>query len=124
MASIIWLAGLLTAGLGGWAVWDPKLMYRVLGWTQKEMMFYATALIKAAFGVVMLVWARGCNRPGVIIALGLVTLTGSIAAIIAPRNQTRKLMNYLLRQPPWIFRVWGLLGVAVGVLIIWAGWPR
>jgi uncharacterized protein YjeT (DUF2065 family) len=124
MASIIWLVGLLTAGLGGWAVWDPKMLTRLLNWTQKEMMFYTIALIKAAFGVIMLVWSRSCNRPAVIIALGLITLIGSIAAIIAPRNQTQKLMNYLLRQPQWIFRVWGLLGVAAGILIVWAGWPK
>jgi uncharacterized protein YjeT (DUF2065 family) len=123
MASIIWLMGLVTAGLGGWAVWNPKVLTQVLGWAQKEMWFYSSAVIKAAFGVIMLVWARSCNRPGVIIALGLVTLIGSIAAIIAPRNHTQKLMNYLLRQPQWIYRVWGLLGVVIGILIIWAGWP-
>lgn len=124
MASIIWLMGLLTAGLGGWTVWDTKLLTRLLGWTRKEMMFYTTAVIKAAIGVIMLVWSRSCNRPGVIIALGLITLIVSIAAIVAPRHQTQKLMNYFLRQPQWIYRVWGLLGVAIGILIVWAGWPR
>lgn len=124
MASIIWLMGLLAAGLGGWAVWNPKMMSRLLSWTQKEMLFYTTAVIKAAFGIIMLVWAHACNRPGVIIALGIITLVGSIAAIIAPRKHTQKVMNYLLRQPQWIYRIWGLLGVAIGILIVWSGWPR
>jgi uncharacterized protein YjeT (DUF2065 family) len=124
MASIIWLVGLLTAGLGGWAAWNPKVTSRLLGWTQKEMMYYTAAVIKAAFGAIMLVWGRSCNRPGVIITIGLITLIGSIAAIIAPRSQTKKLMNYFSRQPQWIYRVWGILGVVVGILIIWAGWPN
>jgi uncharacterized protein YjeT (DUF2065 family) len=124
MASIIWLMGLVITGLGGWTVWNPKLLRGLLGWIQKEMVFYITSIIRAAIGVIMLVWARSCHRPGVIITVGIIILTISIALIIAPRHQTQKLMNYLLRQPQWIFRVWGLLGVAVGILIVWAGWPK
>jgi uncharacterized protein YjeT (DUF2065 family) len=124
MASIIWLMGLLAAALGGWAVWNPKVLTRLLGWAQKEMLFYTLSVIKAAFGVIMLVWSRSCNRPGVIVALGVITLIGSIAAIIAPRNQTQKIMNFFSRQPQWFCRAWGLIAVAVGILIVWAGWPK
>jgi hypothetical protein len=124
MASIIWLMGLLIAGLGGWAVWEPKVLTRLLGWIQKDMLFYSAAVLKAAFGVIMLVWSRSCNRPGVIIALGIITLTGSIAAIIAPRIHTQKIVNFFLRQPQWFCRAWGIIAAVVGILIIWAGWPR
>jgi hypothetical protein len=124
MASIIWLAGLLIAGLGGWTVWDPKVLKKLLGWVQKEMVFYATSIIRAAVGVIMLVWARSCHRPGVIITIGIIILTVSIALIVAPRNQTQKIVHFLLRQAPWFFRLWGIVVIAVGILIVWAGWPK
>lgn len=124
MAAIIWLAGLLTTGLGAWAVWQPEFLIRILHWSRKGFVFYIITLIKAAFGVIMLVWARACNRPGVIIALGIITLTGCIAAILAPRSQTQKITTFLVGRPRWFHRFWGLVGVIIGILIIWAGWPK
>jgi uncharacterized protein YjeT (DUF2065 family) len=124
MASIIWLMGLVAAGLGGWTVWNPKVLRGLLGWIQKEVAFYTTSILRASIGVIMLVWAHACHRPGVIITVGIIILTVSIALIIAPRNQTQKIVNFLSRQGQWFFRLWGIVIIAVGILIVWAGWPR
>jgi hypothetical protein len=124
MVSMIWLVGLLITGLGGWTVWNPKVLRGLLGWIQKEMIFYATSVIRASIGIIMLVWGRACHRPGIIITVGIIILTVSIALIIAPRNQTQKIVNFLLRQAQWFYRLWGIIIASVGILIIWAGWPK
>ena len=124
MAPVIWLIGMLAVVLGGWTVWNPKLMVHLLRWNQKGIVFYQVSITKAAFGVIMLVWARSCSHPVVIIILGVITLVTSAAAIATSRAQTQRLMNFFLRQSSWFHRLWGLLGMITGILIIWAGWPK
>jgi hypothetical protein len=34
------------------------------------------------------------------------------------------IVHFLLRQAPWFFRLWGIVVIAVGILIVWAGWPK
>jgi hypothetical protein len=124
MASLIWLMGLLTAGLGGWVVWRPKPLIRMLQWAQNEILFSILFVAKAACGVIMLVWARSCCHPAVIILIGILAVAGSVVVIVAPRSRTQKLIQWFLNRPQWLHRMWGIVALAAGILIVWAGWLK
>lgn len=123
MVSLIWLTGLLIAGLGGWIVWHPKPLTWLLRQAQKEIPFSIMAVFRAAIGVIMLVWARSCYRPVVIVVIGILAISGGVFMIVAPRSRTQKMIQWFLARPLWIHRLWGIVAVIFGLLVIWAGWP-
>jgi hypothetical protein len=123
MASIIWLVGLLMAGLGGWVVFQPERLTSIFRWLQTDLGFYLTSITRFTVGIIMLVWAHSCHRPTVIIIIGILALVITFATLAA-KDRTFKAFQWITRQPQWICRVWGAIPVTLGILIIWAGWPK
>jgi hypothetical protein len=124
MVSLIWLTGLLIAGLGGCTVWRPKPLIWLLRQAQKEIPFSLMALLRSAIGVIMLVWARACHRPAVIVVVGILVIVGGVFMIVAPRSRSQQIIQWFLRQPVWVHRLWGIVAAIFGLLVIWAGWPK
>ena len=124
MASLIWLVGAVIAALGGWIVFQPIRLTSLLRWVQTSLGLYFASLIRIAIGVIMLVWARSCHRPAIIIIIGILAVLGGMVLILLPRSRIQKLIQWFQQRPQWIYRLWGIAAVAFGILIIWAGWPK
>lgn len=124
MAYLICFIGLFTAMMGCYVIMQPTVLRKTLQFCKKPPFLYLSSGIKAAIGILFLIWATSCNRPWIIILVGILTTIGSLSMFFMPKTRSQKLFDYILRQPQWIFRIWGLLALAFGVLIIWAGWPK
>jgi uncharacterized protein YjeT (DUF2065 family) len=122
MASLIWLTGLLIAALGVGIVLRPALLTGMLKFIHTPPALYLVGVIRAVLGVIFLVWARSCNHPGVIITLGILMICGGAFLFLTPKARLNRIIDFFLRRPDWIRRVWGLVAIAFGTLIIWAGW--
>jgi len=124
MAYIICIIGLFNTVMGCSVIMQPALLSKSLQFCKKQPFFYLSSGIKAAIGILFLIWATSCHRPWIIILIGILVTIGSLTMFFIPKARIQKLIDYILRQPQWIFRTWGLLALAFGVLIIWAGWPK
>jgi hypothetical protein len=71
------------------------------------MLFYTMALIKAAFGI-MLVWCS-LQPAGSIVALGIITFIGLPLSFPQARHKNHR----ILLASAIRFSVWGLLGIMV-----------
>jgi uncharacterized protein YjeT (DUF2065 family) len=123
MASLIWLTGAAITALGLWIVFQPIHLSRILHWVQHGPGIYLAAAVRIAIGVVMLVWARDCHRPAIIIIIGILAVLSGMALILLPHNQVQKLLHWVMQRPQWLHRALGLTAMAFGILVIWAGWP-
>jgi uncharacterized protein YjeT (DUF2065 family) len=122
MASLIWLTGLLVAALGVGIVLHPAILTGMLRTIHKPLIFYLIGGIRATMGVIFLVWARSCHRPSIIITIGILLICSGVFVFVTPTAKLNRMIDFFLRRPDWIRRVWGLFAIAFGILIIWAGW--
>ncbi|MGH2271699.1 hypothetical protein ACQ9LF_07855 [Anaerohalosphaeraceae bacterium U12dextr] len=124
MAYLICLIGLFTAAMGCSVIMQPTVLSKILHVCKKTPFLYLSSGIKTAIGILFLIRATSCTRPWIIILIGILTTIGSLSMFFIPKTRSQRLFEYILRQPQWIFRVWGLTALAFGILIIWAGWPK
>lgn len=124
MASVIWLTGLLVAGLGIGIILQPVIFTKTLKAFKKQVFLYLVGTIRSALGVIFLVWARSCNKPLIIIIFGILMIFSAAVIFLVPKTRLFHLMDFFLKRPQWLHRIWGLAAVAIGAIIIWAGWPK
>jgi uncharacterized protein YjeT (DUF2065 family) len=124
MAWLIWLIGLLIAALGVSVVLHPAVLTGMLKTVRKPPILYLIGAIRAILGVIFLVWARSCNQTGVIIVFGILLICSGVFVFLAPKTQINRMIDFFLRRPEWVRRIWGLATFAIGAIIVWAGWPR
>jgi len=124
MVHIVWLVGALTA------VWAIAVMFKPI-WLRQTIILvnkgktaYVIAGVKIIIGIVFLIMARDCNLPWVIITLGILTAGGSILFCLLPFSKIQAFMNWWIARPFWLYRVWAVLAILFGGLIMYAGVPK
>jgi hypothetical protein len=123
MEHTVWLIGLLSAVSGLAAVVQPLWLKTVLAFLARGRQAYAAAGLKILIGIVWLLFARECRIPSVIITLGILTVVGSVLFAAMPFSKIRAWFQWCQARPLWMFRLWGVLAVLLGVLVVYAGWP-
>lgn len=123
MHHIVWLIGALVSLWGFTAVLRPDWMKRMMDFFVVGRRFWAAAAVKVVVGVVLLIFARECRIPWVIILVGILTAGGSLLAMTFKPETVQKFMLWWQKQPFWLFRLWGVAAIIFGGIIIVAGLP-
>ena len=82
------------------------------------------AAVKIVVGVVFLILATSSRSPEAVIAIGILMAGGSILALTLKPEKMQAVMHWWQQQPLWLCRLWGVLAVLAGALVIYVGWPK
>jgi len=124
MQHSVWIIGALICLWGVAVLIRPDWMKRVVDFLAKSRRFVIAAAAKIVFGVVLLVFARGCRIPWVIMLIGVLFAGGSVVALMIDPEKIRTMVGWWQKQALWIYRVWGVVAVLFGGLVIFAGLPQ
>jgi len=98
----------------------PDIIKTSMGFFKKGKRIYFAGLIRFALAVVFLIAARDCEYPRIIIASGLIFLTGGLLIFLLGPEKIRRILDWYQKQPTLIFRVIALIVLAFGAIIIFS----
>lgn len=121
--SVVSIIGLLEILAGVLLIARPDFYRKTLGFFTKGKMMYLAGVVKIAFGVVFLVFARSCVRPWIVITLGLLTLAGGISCYVIRIEKLKRYIGWWQGRSDILLRSLGVVALAIGGVIVWAGMP-
>lgn len=103
----------------------PGAARRTIRFFGKGRMIYAGAVTKGVFGVLLLIAATGCERPWLVITVGLVSLLAGVSLAAARTGLVGRSLAWWSDRRDWQYRFLGIGAALMGVLIAYAaGLPR
>lgn len=124
MVHLVWLIGALTAVWGIAVLFKPVWLRQWMILFNKGKLVYVAAGVKIILGVVFLIVATQCKLPKVIIAVGILMAGGSILFCLLPFAKIQGFMKWWIARPVWVYRLWAVLAVLFGGLIMYTGIPK
>ncbi|MBD3272485.1 MAG: hypothetical protein GF384_08135 [Elusimicrobia bacterium] len=76
-------------------------------------------LIMALMGIGMVNAADECRLTQPVVVLGSILFSYGLLVLILPERYTRSLLRLFLKLPVWGYRMWGLLMISIGLLLLW-----
>jgi len=120
MRFAIWVLGVLMVVEGALFVIKPVIYSKLAGFFTKGKLPFVGAAIKTAIGVFLLIAARGCQKPLVIIILGLISCGAGFTMMGMESGKLKKMFQWWVERPVWAVRIMGLLAMAVAGLMLYA----
>jgi hypothetical protein len=79
------------------------------------------SIVRIGFGMACVLAAPSTRLPGFVWALGLLLIVSGISLPVIGFERLRRWTDWWLEKPDRDYRVWSLLGILLGALLIWAG---
>jgi len=79
------------------------------------------SIVRIGFGIACVLAAPSTRLPGFVWALGLLLIVSGISLPVIGFDRLRRWTDWWLEKPDRDYRVWSLLGILLGALLIWAG---
>lgn len=98
----------------------PDIIKRFMGFFKKGKRIYFAGLLRFALAVVFLVAARECRYPWIIIASGLIFLTGGLLIFLFGPEKIRRILDWYQEQTALIFRIIAVIVLVFGAIIIFS----
>ena len=121
MTLLVALLGALFLGISLTVIISP----RSGRWPLENMITRRTmplfSIVRIGFGIVCVLAAPSTRLPGFVWAFGLLLIVSGISLPIVGFDRLRKWTDWWLEKPDREFRVWSLLGILLGALLLWAG---
>lgn len=124
MKAAVWIIGALIVAEAGVLLVKPDLYRKFIKLFGRGMLSYIPAAIAIVVGVVFLIFARDCHIPWVIIVVGLIAAVKGISIFAVKLETLKGVVNWLSERSDVTLRLFGLLALAFGALILYAGVPR
>jgi hypothetical protein len=123
-SSLAMLAGFAIAAAGIVGLVSPDA-YARLGWFVAEPPgVYLLAVVQLAIGIVLLRAAPSSRSPVGLGALGVVALAEVVLMPLIGHGRAHALAQWWGRQAPGSLRLWALVELTLGVLVVLAVLPR
>lgn len=84
---------------------------------------YASAVIRIAIGLLLISVARGARVPGVLRMLGGIALIAGVATLFIGIDRAQAIAAWTSQRGAGVVRLFGLLPVVLGVLVVYACGP-
>ena len=84
---------------------------------------YVPAAIAIVIGILFLIFARDCRQPWIIIVFGLIAATKGVWIFLMKPQSLKDMSSWLGERSDTTLRLLGILALAVGTLILYAGVP-
>lgn len=118
------IVGIAIAALGLLGLVSPSSYVR-LGWFWAQSPgLYIAAVAQFVMGLVLLRAARSSRSPGGIAAVGVFAIVEAFLAPMLGFGRTQAIAKWWAGQTPGTLRLWGLIGLAIGVLVVVTVTPR
>ncbi len=102
----------------------PGVYRKLVKFFSYGRMLYIPAAIAIVVGIVFLIYARDCKQPWMIIVFGLIAAVKGLAIFVSKPKTFKDLLNWLGERSDTTLRLFGILALAVGVLIVYGGLPQ
>lgn len=124
MKSLAMVIGIVIAALGIIGLISPDTYVR-LGWFWEESPgLYIVAAVQLVIGLVLIRAAPTSRSPLGLGALGVLALIEAVFMPFLGHGRIHAIAHWMSSQSPSFLRLWGLLELAVGILIVSAVAPR
>ena len=98
----------------------PEIIKKLMGFFKKGKRIYFPGLVRFVLAVVFLIAARECRYSLIIIASGLIFLTGGLLIFILGPKKIRRIFDWYEQQPDIIFQVIAVVVLVFGMIVIFS----
>ncbi len=124
MKITVWIIGALIVFEAVVLLIKPDLYRKLVKLLARGRLMYIPAALVIVFGVIFLVYAMDCNIPWLIIVFGLIMLAKGIWLFAVKIDNVRATMQWLQERGDTTLRILGILALAIGAVILYAGAAR
>ena len=106
--------------MGAWGVFAPGSIFAfVSGWSSKTG-FWLAVLLRLCFGLALWYAAPDTRLPVLLRALGALAIVSAAALPLVGYERFERVIEWWIKHPPWAMRLWSLLAVGIGGVVLWS----
>jgi hypothetical protein len=106
--------------MGAWGVFAPGSIFAFIsGWSSK-MGFWLAVLLRLCFGLALWFAAPDTRLPELLRALGALAIISAAMLPLVGYARFERVIAWWTKQSPFAMRLWSLLAVAVGSVVLWS----
>jgi hypothetical protein len=124
MNAIVIIMGIAVVGLGLIGLVAPSLLLDIGKSLLTESGLYAVAVVRVAFGLLLLFVARVSRMPRTMRVIGIVIIIPGLFTPLIGLERFASMFNWLSIQGSALIRVMAMFAVAFGALVVYAVTPR
>lgn len=106
--------------MGAWGVFAPGSIFAFIsGWSSKSG-FWLAVLLRLCFGLALWYAAPDTRLPIVLRTLGALAVVSAATLPLVGYERFKRVITWWTNQPHFVMRLWSLLAVAIGGVVLWA----
>lgn len=98
----------------------PTFLRPIIEFFAKGRRMYLVGLVRLTVAVVFLISARECKHFWMIFAFGILFLISGLLIFILGADKVKSVIEWYQKQSIWVFRIFGLIALAFGSVIIFS----
>ena len=120
LQTIILLFGITMCAVCVLSIYSPNRLVKVVKTVGgKTWGIFVAIIVRLLLGMVLILLAPDTRFPVIFMVLGALFILSAIIIQFVGRNRINLLMTWIERLPPLSIRLWLLLGIAFGSLLIY-----
>ena len=120
MVGLVKLIGMVILAFGAVYLVKPSIIKQATGFWFKGQRIYLGAILNFLIGIIFLVSASKCTIGWFIILIGILSLAKGIVIFAGGKDKMKSLTEVITRKPAKTLRVFAIVTIALGALIIYA----
>ena len=106
--------------MGAWGVFAPGSIFKFIsGWSSKSG-FWLAVLLRLGFGLSLWFAAPDTRLPLLLRALGALMIVSAATLPLIGFTRFQRVIAWWVEQPPLAMRLWSLIAVAIGGVVLWS----
>lgn len=120
MVGIVKLVGILVVVMGAIFLVKPATIKKITRFWLKDKRLYVGAVLNIFIGIILLVTASKCAIPWIVVIIGIWSLLKGMLLFVMGPKKISSLLDGLVQKPVNTLRIFAVIALCVGVLIIYA----
>ncbi len=98
----------------------PETAKKLFSFWEEGQRIYGLAIIRFIVGAILLLAARECMMPVLVIVIGVLPIIGGLIIVVLGPEKARKIIEKWKKKPDLVFRKISLVPLVLGLLLLWA----
>jgi len=120
MVAFVKLLGIFIAGFGVAFFANPNMIKQYMDFWKTRKRLYSGAALALLIGIIFLFAASQCRWRGFIVAFGILSIIKAVCLFVFSQEKLVAFMNWWAKRPIIFLRVYALLAITLGVLLIYS----
>ena len=120
MVLVAQFIGITIIFIGGIIMVQPETLQKVLAFWNVGYRLYLAAVLRFIFGVIFIGASSEGRSPIILLTLGIVFILSAVIFVVIRLDQWKRLISQFLEKPVLFFRLWSLVALLIGSLIVYA----